>query len=307
MKVSEFNQLVTFRAYSESQNDSGGIVKAISETKEVWAKVEVSDGSTSASQSQMMSDSNRTVTIRYDAAINTNWVMIYEFQVYQINNVSILDPNYKRYMRLNVSTSLAVGTYAGPAGGIDNWTDFSWTNETGRFYFTGADEVPNTLTVLEFYNPADHSQYYINGEGHSFSIGAFEGREVFAEYLTVGYVFIRWRRVSAAPDYTPLTDWDSTTLQVSNLSARWYRIWWLNNGSVYDIYPGFTNYELYSIYGNYIGAVNNIDELVSTWNNSPDNALFLITDYKAEPFYFARITPDPAQLIYPFQFVKVAQ
>lgn len=103
---SEFNRRGFLKAYTFTEGDAGGLTPVLSETKEVWCKVENLSGSTRPTQGQLKSDADYKVTLRYNVAFTTNWIFNYEGMDMKIKSVSVDNEAYKRFMILYCSVSL---------------------------------------------------------------------------------------------------------------------------------------------------------------------------------------------------------
>ncbi len=108
INVSEFNRRLEFKAYDYTQGDAGGLTAALKETITVWGKFEQNSGSTQVNQAQVMTNNNFTATIRYRAAFTTNWLILYEGQLYKINSIRTDTEGYKRYMIIDCSVSVSL-------------------------------------------------------------------------------------------------------------------------------------------------------------------------------------------------------
>lgn len=112
MRVSDFNRRITMKAYSTAQTATGGLTRVLAESVSVWAKVENRSGFVSTEYAQQIWSVNLTVTIRYQAKFDSNWVFEYEGQEYRINNITPISEGYKRFMVLRSSG----------AEKIENWS-----------------------------------------------------------------------------------------------------------------------------------------------------------------------------------------
>ncbi len=107
IKPSEFKSLATFKSYSSVKDTVyGGLTRSLQESTQMWVKFEPVGGSTQPIQAQMMSDIQARITCRYYAGLTTNWVVEFEGQEYTIKFIKTDDPAYKRFMIIDLGTSV---------------------------------------------------------------------------------------------------------------------------------------------------------------------------------------------------------
>lgn len=105
--VSEFTRRITLISYDFTQGLTGGTSTKVAESFDTWAKWEQKSGGTNINQAQMMSDQGGTFTIRYRPQVTLNWNIVYEGQIYIINKINIVEPWFKKFMEIDVSSSIA--------------------------------------------------------------------------------------------------------------------------------------------------------------------------------------------------------
>ncbi len=197
----------------------------------------------------------------------------------------------------------------GGSSGVVNPTDIAYNQYDGLTSFIGGNvAAPNIMQFFIKNNP-DDGYSYVSDEGQGFGVsGLFPPYTTNLERFTVGDVLLQWRVYGPGPTFTPLTTVNEKVLVITQLATRWYTLFKFTGVTPYNIYPGFGLLNFYNCAGVLNQAeATDIADFITKWNADPANVNFQIIDSRVQSggWYQVRLEPDPSELIYPMQHIKV--
>lgn len=94
ISTSDMRDIVTVKSVIDTQDGEGGYTTTLTTVKDIFAKVELKEGSRVLEAAQITFSKPFKIYCRYDAAITKNSVLVYsglELTIHSINNISGLN------------------------------------------------------------------------------------------------------------------------------------------------------------------------------------------------------------------------
>jgi SPP1 family predicted phage head-tail adaptor len=136
----KLNRRITVRAWGFTQDIIGGIVKAETGAWTMWAQVDERSGGSFRDHNQMIWDYDYKVTVRYENSrvIGSNNTLDYGDYLLKINNTSIKNEGFHKYLEMRCST-VDDNTATGGGGSVTPLPQirvYTYTGIGGEYGFT---------------------------------------------------------------------------------------------------------------------------------------------------------------------------
>lgn len=184
------------------------------------------------------------------------------------------------------------GTGGGNNGGgsgetIYNYNGYNYNPETGLLTFllpsgVTQDTLNGRLLEVVFFDAENPQFGYVNAEGNSFSISPSATNTISVQYFTPGVVGIKWRIISGAPTYAPITEYTTIPLTVNRISSRYFKL--CIEDTLVGVQEGQFPITPLNVNGDELAEVDNIDEYITVMNaDTANQAAFTINSYRQFP------------------------
>lgn len=170
---------------------------------------------------------------------------------------------------------------------IVNFNGFSFNDITGVFTFdlpSGVEQntLDGRLLEVGFFNPENPNLNYINSEGTAYSTSPSTSNIINNQYLTPGTVLVKWRIISAVPDYEPITEYTSVELVVDRISNRYFKL--CVKDSLVGVQEGQFPITPLNVNGDELAEVSDIDEYITVMNaDTANQGAFTVNSYRKFP------------------------
>lgn len=184
------------------------------------------------------------------------------------------------------------GTGGGNNGGgsgetIYNYNGYNYNPATGLLTFllpsgVTQDTLNGRLLEVVFFDAENPQFGYVNAEGNSFSTSPSTTNTISVQYFTPGVVGIKWRIISGAPSYAPITEYTTIPLTVNRISSRYFKL--CIEDSLVGVQQGQFPITPLNVNGVELAEVDNIDEYITVMNaDAANQAAFTINSYRQFP------------------------